>query len=198
MQPSVEAKPTLSWMGQYAGKLGARYTSFVTAFRYALDIEDALADDWCLIETGSIRTINNWQGDGGGTIVLGQFAHQQNRVLHTVDISADATSVAKHATQQWRENVECITGDSVEYLRGVDFPVGFLYLDSMDCLNAVERARQHQCEELMAIWPNLVPGAVVLLDDNPGKTDKTKAFLASMGAQVFVDALQSGWRIQRG
>lgn len=187
----------LLWLDEYVSRLGTRYPSIATALEAAGNIPGG----WDIVETGSIRTLDNWQGDGCSTILLARFADETGRRLYTVDKSRDATLMAMAATSEWSGNVFCVTSDSHEFLRGLVNPIGLAYFDSMDWAvggrtseETIAAAKAHQLQELVLVYPHLVPRAVVVLDDNPHKTELAKALLKDRGAECLVDAQQSVWR----
>jgi len=189
----------LSW---FARKYGMKVTKRFWTWERALKLLDHLTVPGDIVETGCLRNPDSWAGDGCSTIILAEAAQRSGRKFLTIDKSQEAldTAVAEVAKADLYEpefDHEFLRYDSVEVLEKLDRPIVFLYLDSLDAY--LEGAAQHQQKELIAAWPNLVPGAIVLLDDNVrgGKTRLSEELLQMNACTVVASGYQSLWVVNR-
>ena len=188
------------WFAKLSGLLGKRAYTFGEVAVHAPTRP-------LIVETGCIRTFDNWGGDGCSTLVLAELAKERGGHLYSIDNSPDAISIARASIQPkgWEHNVTFMQGDSVPTLAdwgegrwGEDAPkIDVLYLDSLDAHSGAGDviAQEHQVLELAFAWPHLSMGALILLDDNipGGKTEKTKKLLQRLGATLLADEYQSLW-----
>jgi predicted O-methyltransferase YrrM len=151
-----------------------------------------------IVETGTQRT----RGDpgGGSTTLFGAFCKRYRRRLITVDNNPQHLETSRECTEEFKEFIEYVLSDSVEFLRNFKEPIDLLYLDSLDCPaegDATE-AQQHNLRELKSAYKNLGVGSIVLIDDNNfangGKSRLSKYFLLQTGEWFCIlDAGQSLW-----
>ena len=189
------------WFAKHSGLLGRRaYTMGEVAVHAPLQP--------LIVETGCIRTFDNWDGDGCSTLVFAEMAKERGGHLFSIDNSPDSISIARASIQPkgWEHNVTFMLGDSVPTLANWgastvthEHPViDVLYLDSLDAHSgaADTAAQEHQALELAFAWPHLSTGALILLDDNitGGKTERTKKLLKRLGATLLADEAQSLWQ----
>lgn len=196
------------WFDQRFGQAPQdRYATFKSALGLFLQ---RLGDrrDGVILETGTQRFPDDW-GAGCSTTVFGEtLAAFDAGLLWSVDLSMANIQVSRHCTQAIGQHIKYVCSDSIAFLsqfaqasRGISADrVDLLYLDSYDWTDdpAVQRAcQEHQLQELQAIYPQLAPGAVVLLDDNAlpggGKTQLAKAYLADRSWTCILDHQQSLW-----
>lgn len=190
------------WFAKYSGRLGRRaYTMGEVAVH-------APAQP-LIVETGCVRTFDNWNGDGCSTVVFAEMAKERGGHLFSIDNSPDAISIARASIQPkgMEHYVTFIQADSVVALAGwsngaatdrMTDKIDVLYLDSLDAHSgaADTAAQEHQALELAFAWPHLSIGALILLDDNitGGKTERTKKLLKRLGATLLADESQSLWQ----
>jgi SAM-dependent methyltransferase len=171
-----------------------KYYTFKTALNLFLQNNGKL-----IVETGTQRMID----DPGGcsTTLFGAFCKRYNKRLITVDNNPKNIEVSKEATKEFRDHIEYVLSDSVDFLMKFNEPIDLLYLDSMDCplppADATE-SQMHQLNELKAAYNKLHPGSIYLGDDNNfsngGKTRLAKKFLIKSGEWVCIfDGGQSLW-----
>ena len=163
-----------------------------------------------VVETGSVRVPDNWEGDGQSTRVFDAFAGHQGRhgdKVLTVDIDPDAAVAVRSLCS---DRVEAHTMDSVRFLHELSGrlgaqPIDLLYLDSFDLdVRNPHPSALHHLKELAAIWKNVGPGTVVAVDDNPVLDDGTPVgkgvyvaqFFRDLGIEPFYDGYQIAWAMR--
>lgn len=143
-----------------------------------------------LVETGTARNGDqNFEGDGGSTIIFGNWVAQNQSVLFSVDISPDALKNAESATQPFLQYIHFVCSDSIAFLNNFDLPIDFLYLDSFDYdFMDPTPSQEHHLREIIAAYPHLHQESVVMIDDCdlPG---------GGKGKQVIELLLSRGWKI---
>ncbi len=153
-----------------------------------------------IVETG---TVNEGDvGAGASTIIFGKFLKRYGGTLHTVDISHEAMMECKKKTLDYMENILYWIEDSVEFLKNFKDRIDFLYLDSVDYPlhegdPSIQECQEHQLKELEAAYDKVIPGGIILLDDNMlaegGKAKLSKKFLEEKGDICVLDFQQSCW-----
>lgn len=174
----------------FSGKLGKRSSGFQTALGWMIDNGGKN-----IIETGCLRTHDNWVGDGYSTLVFGEAAKWFNLHLWTVDINSGSLVAAQVVTEHLKSQITYTLGDSIDFLEKFEDNIDLLYLDSLDSdINALA-AQEHQMKELEAAYGKLSKKAAVLLDDNfdAGKTKRTNKTLKNIGWQQLLDGYQALW-----
>lgn len=167
-----------------------RYLSFVKTIQLLDDRKARI-----LVETGTARYGDKNLGEGGSTIIFGDWATQNNALLYTVDISPTAIENAKSATIPFAEHIKYICGDSVNFLKFFGFPIDFLYLDSYDYDQFNPKPSQkHHLKEITAAYPYLHKNSVVMIDDcalpNGGKGKRVIKFLKEKGWEIIYEGYQ--------
>jgi hypothetical protein len=143
-----------------------------------------------LVETGTARFGGyHFEGDGGSTIIFGEWAQQNQAFLYSVDLCSLCCQHAKEATQAYAEHIRIEEGDSVAFLQKFKKRIDFLYLDSMDFdLDNPLPSQEHHLKEIKAAYPKLHRQSIVMIDDcnlpHGGKGKLAIRFL-----------IQKGWRI---
>lgn len=162
-----------TWFNEEAGPLLAmRAVSFRKIFDYldSLDQSRPLV----IVETGCLRTPNNWAGDGQSTLLFDRYL--QFRAAGGSCIAMDIDPAATAACRSMvSPNVEILTGDSVillrdvaKSLRSIGTTVDLLYLDSFDLdWGNVTPSAVHHLKELVSIYECLTPLSLVVVDDAP-------------------------------
>ena len=160
------------WFNSIAApQLAKREVSFRKIFEYLDQIEGPLT----IIETGCMRELGNWAGDGQSTFLWDkyvEFSGNPNSLILTIDLDPAATSACKAAVSQ---RVQVHTGDSVavlaevaKHLRRTGRSIHLLYLDSydVDWANPTPSA-VHHLKELVSVATALSPQTLVVVDDAP-------------------------------
>lgn len=166
-----------------------RYPTFLRALQLMKERKCAT-----IVETGTSRSgAKNFQGDGGSTIIFGEWAHRHKAQFYSVDINLDSLHRAEKALNKELDErtsfVHFINGDSVAFLTDFPYPIDFLYLDSYDFDESNPLPSQtHHLREIEAAYPHLTERSVVMIDD---------CALAHGGKGKFViDYLvQRGWTV---
>jgi len=122
--------------------------------------------DFNIIETGTLRTPNNWT-DGQSAMLFTRFVEQHGGHVRSVDIDPEACGIAQAFIASQHFDISC--GDSVTWLaqqQDLD-KVDLFYLDSYDVdWNNDSASADHHLKEFKIIEPYLKPGVVVAIDDN--------------------------------
>jgi len=182
-------------LSPYLGKLGLRANAFATLFEL-LKTRFEQKGPLTLVETGCVRQLENWEGDGNSTILFHKFAEQTGSRLYTIDIDADHCRLAIENCP----GAIVVCGDSVAELyrlRKSLSAIDFLYLDSFDLdWNNPHPSALHHLKELCAAAPLLRPGAIVFVDDNAsgaGKGMYVAEYMRAIGATIVSDGYCLGF-----
>lgn len=143
-----------------------------------------------MIETGTARNGDkNFVGDGGSTIIFGNWAYDHQVPFYSVDISPVSVWHAKEATKAYADFVEVVCGDSIEFLQNFDQPIDFLYLDSYDFeLWNPKPSQEHHLKEIIAAYPKLHAQSIIMIDD-------CELPYGGKGTLVIDFLKQEGWKI---
>ncbi|MBI3901288.1 MAG: class I SAM-dependent methyltransferase, partial [Chlamydiia bacterium] len=120
-----------------------------------------------LVETGTARDgRKNFDGDGGSTIIFGEWAKHHQALLYSVDIDPTAVKIAKSVTKKFGPSVHVICSNSITFLENFQGPIDFLYLDSYDFdANEPLPSQEHHLKEIIAAYPKLHKDSIVMIDD---------------------------------
>jgi tetratricopeptide (TPR) repeat protein len=174
-------------------QLGMRAATFAAMFEHL----DGLDGPIRIVETGCVRRIDDWQGDGCSTILFDRYARARpGTSVHSVNIDPVATALCRELVS---DCVHVHTGDSVAFLTSLDLPpVGLLYLDSLET-DPIASAHHH-LRELYAALALIGPDTLVAVDDSPasagrvtGKGRYVADYAETFGAQPVFAAYQIGW-----
>lgn len=178
---------------RYGPRLKHRAATFRAAFEY---LEGAgPRDDYRIVETGCLREPGNWSGDGQSTALFDAFVSHHGGRVQSVDLDPIAVAAARSVVGP-RTAVCC--ADSLEFLWALDASrIDLLYLDSFDVdWSNPHPSSLHQLNELCAVLPRLLPGALIVVDDDCGGRGKgryIRGFMESVGVRPFLDSYQVGW-----
>jgi hypothetical protein len=142
-----------------------------------------------VVETGCIRSEEDFKGAGFSTLILAMFAVGRGGELVSIDHEPAHCDFARRTVACLGEAVEVIEGDSVEWLAGNRRTIDILHLDSRDSDQA-GCAEQGLCE-IQAAEDRLHHGSIVVFDDT---CYANGAFIGS-GALGVPWLLERGWRI---
>ncbi len=176
-------------VGHYLSKEDKRYQTFVEAL-HLLEQRGGKT----LVETGTSRKGDkNLSGDGGSTLIFGEFAKENGALLYSVDIDAGALLKAEVACKkrEIHDHVMFVCQDSIQFLADFPHKIDFIYLDSYDYDPAnPDPSQKHHLRELLAAWPAITEDTIILIDDcrlkNGGK-----------GRLAIQYLLKNGWKIHR-
>ena len=197
----LREKKEQKWVDYYSGVkplLGLREIGFTKIFEYLETIKDPV-----IVETGTVREENNFEGDGCSTVLFDNYVGMQGGTLITVDIDPIACKTAERLTT----HAEVVEGDSVEFLSTLDGKVDLLYLDSFNIYNWLDdwKASAHHLKEIFAAKNVIKEGTLIIVDDNlyvPESEDTNKKLgkgriihelMKSIGIPTFVDGYHIGW-----
>lgn len=176
-------------------KLGERKAGFEFCLNYLNDIQD----EAYIVETGTARIKDNWEGDGQSTLVwdwcLGQ---KPNLKGISIDMSAEFITNARNQTK----NMTYQISDSLVALNKMDEDIvrkiKMLYLDSYDwsAETQMDSAFHHFCE-LASVWRLLPPGCLIMVDDRhseyQGKHLMVNFFFEKLNKSPVYTGYQIAW-----
>jgi predicted O-methyltransferase YrrM len=180
---------------EYAPNLGRRSYTFGQIFLYLDSLDKS---NYTIVETGTTRQVDNFQGDGCSTLMFDKYVNSKNNgTVYTVDISPESCAVARSLTS----NKTIVTlGDSITFLSKFHNPhnIDLLYLDSYDFdYNDPHPSSLHHLKELTAIYPKLSSGCLIVVDDNfdggIGKGKYVRDFLNNVGDILCWDQYHLGY-----
>lgn len=164
-------------------------------FRYALALMEERGAR-VLVETGTARGGKcNCEGDGCSTLVFGEWAHQHQAILYSVDIDPQAIARAREDLGDVASAVQLVEGDSGNFLHNFGQPIDFLYLDSYDFdVHNPLPSQCHHLKEIKAAYPWLGKQSIVMIDDcdlpHGGKGRLVLHYLRQRGWKVVADGYQ--------
>jgi len=193
-------KSNKDWQEYYSDikpLLGLREIGFSKIFDYLNTIKDPV-----IVETGTVREENNYEGDGCSTVLFDNYVDMLGGKLITVDIDPMACKTAKRLTKK----AEVIEGDSVEFLSTLTGKVDLLYLDSFNIYNWLDdwKASAHHLKEIFAAKNVIKEGTLIVVDDNLymsesendkklGKGRIIHELMKAIGIPTYVDGYHIGW-----
>jgi len=186
-----------SWEEYFGGikpRLNNRKEGFQKIFDFLTDRKNPV-----IVETGTYREENNYEGDGCSTLLFDMFVDYHGGCVLSVDIDPDACELAKENTTF----TEVVESDSVEFLGTLEGKVDLLYLDSyniQDWRNDWAPAAHH-LKELFAAKNCIKEGTLIVVDDNVktpngvrlGKGRLIYELMESLGIEPYFDLYQVGW-----
>ncbi|MDE3055593.1 MAG: class I SAM-dependent methyltransferase [Verrucomicrobiota bacterium] len=149
-----------------------------------------------VVETGTSRFgSNGFIGDGGSTIIFGDWACHNSALLYTVDISSSNMDQSKNASTPYSNNIRYIVSDSISFLKSFPEKIDFLYLDSYDYeVGNPHPSQNHHLKEIQAAYPNLHDNSVVMIDDcslpKGGKGFLVIPYLIERGWKIIANSYQ--------
>ncbi len=149
-----------------------------------------------LVETGTAREgLKNFEGDGGSTIIFGEWADKHNGSFYSVDLSPQSIASAQEAVNQMKLSSHLVCSDSIAFLTDFGKPIDFLYLDSFDYdwYNPVP-CQEHHLKEVIAAYPWLHNNSIIMIDDcslpHGGKGKLAIKYLEEHGWTTIYSAYQ--------
>jgi hypothetical protein len=200
-------------------QLANRAVSFRKIFEYLDEFETPVT----IVETGCLRQIDNYEGDGQSTLLFDKYVTWRGNGSHvyTVDLDEQAVDACKSIVSQ---NVTVTCSDSVAYLNSIaqgfidnDQQITLLYLDSYDVdwtywfpsaahhLKELCVAQRFINEDTLVVVDDCGLNSMILLDDtnNPvmvpnhtqvgGKGRLVAEFAQQIGVQPVFTHYQVGW-----
>ena len=142
-----------------------------------------------IVETGTIRLEEDWDGAGYFTYLAGAYLSRHGGKLHSVDLLPENCEFARTATQAFGDTVTIHAHDSVAFLESFSEPIDVLYLDSLDTDEPGHA--EHAERELAAAWPKLHELSLIVIDDTPWQDG---AWIGK-GSRVVPSLIEKGWNI---
>ena len=170
--------------GTALSPLADRNLTFDTLLRTAASFADPN-----IVETGCIRSPEDWAGAGNSTYIFGAWLHGRGSGrLISVDNNPKRCALACDATLPWSERISFECSDSVAWLARTQQPIDVLYLDSLDVEDP--RHAEHGLAEIKAAEPKLSPRSIVVFDDTVW--DGSWVGIGALGVPYL---LARGWNI---
>ena len=176
--------------------LAQRLSTFRKMFRYLDNIDSPV-----IIETGISRMINNYTGDGHSTLLFDEYLHffKKSGKLITIDIDKNKCNFTAPLLS---DKSTIICSDSVISLytlsQDASFPkIDLLYLDSYDVdWDNPHPSALHHFKELLAVFPKLKPGTLIVVDDHDNGRGKGKYiadYMSNINKTPYFNEYQIGW-----
>ncbi len=151
-----------------------------------------------IIETGTIRWLGNYAGDGQSTVLWDWIVGYTGGRGVTIDIGEGAIAMAKAHCPSMK-GICCDSIQAISTLQDWLPTLDLLYLDSFDWTDVMQhRSALHHIGELAAAWENLRPGCLVAVDDcftpDSGKHVMVLEFFRRLGVPPLVDGYLHVWR----
>lgn len=159
----------------------------IHSFRFLANWLLSLKRPVLIIETGSMRPGSTPQDDGHSTLLWDYVVETAGGACFSVDINPLHTA---HTQSQVGNRTKAFTSDSLKCLTSLTTlqPIDLLYLDSMDWKGTEQERLEsslHHIGELAALWPQLVPGSMIAVDDCLGRHTGKHALI-----ECFFDLLK--------
>ena len=142
-----------------------------------------------IVETGTIRSEEDWAGAGFATYLFGAYVHRRGGKLHSVDLSAPNVAFARTWTSVFGDTVTVHERDSLAFLSEFRDPIDLAYLDSLDTTEPGHA--DHAFRELELVLPRLHAKSLIVFDDTPWNAG---AFTGK-GAKAVPWLLEQGWQV---
>lgn len=161
-----------------------------------------------IVETGTTRIAENWQGDGCATVIFDRYTRDVPATFLSVDIDPEAIKVAKKLVEN---RTLFVQGDSVEVLAHLGELVpalksrdenprylDLLYLDSynVDWANPHPSALHH-LKELQAVLPFINEKTMLAIDDAvnlDGRRGKS-LYIDQLFHELGIKPVHSGYQV---
>jgi hypothetical protein len=192
----ADSFPT-SWDEYFSGikpRLNKRSAGFQKIFDFLSACKSPV-----IVETGTYREENNYEGDGCSTLLFDSFVDYHGGTVLSVDIDPKACELAKENTFF----TEVIESDSVEFLGTLEGKIDLLYLDSYNITdwNNDWAPAAHHLKELFAAKNCIKEGTLIVVDDNLkmpngkrlGKGRLIYELMESLEIEPYFDEYQVGW-----
>lgn len=184
----------------YDSKLAQLLTIRSDGFRKIFELlEEKKVKNYMILETGTLRTINEWS-DGQSTRLFDMFVNFHQGNVYSVDISEDACATAQSVVSP-RVLFRC--GDSVQFLheRPCSEKFDLIYLDSFDVdfENPHPSSIHHIFELCSVLHKNTKSGTIIAIDDNKsgvGKGQYIQQYFEMIGMKKVYDGYQLIYQVE--
>jgi len=175
--------------GSLPPKLFGRYNSFSYLFS---EMHKRVGNKPVnIVETGTARKFENWEGDGYSTLAFGWWAKKTGSRFYSVDIDAKSIETSKSIGDLYKNNINWVLSDSATFLKQFNNTIDLLYLDSFDSYPGQEsEAQNHQLQEIKNAIPKINKNGLILIDDigddlMGGKGELSIPFLKQEGWKII-------------
>ena len=169
------------------------------AFRFIVNYLSKLEEQFCIVETGTARARDNWEGDGQSTLIWDWFIKESG--LKCDAFSVDISKENCYASSSQVGNVNVVCSDSVIFLNKFTKKkeIKLLFLDSWDWTQEGNLSSAfHHLAELCTVFSSLPRGCLVAVDDchgeNQGKHWLVEDFFLKMGIMPSYNGYISVWK----
>lgn len=179
---------------KHVDKVGKRQESFVIMLDHLLRCDKPV-----IVETGTTRSSDNYEGDGMSSLFFHQIAKMRKGEFHSIDNDPKAVLVAEQLLfdPEWPSFVHL--DDGIRGIFGLRYrdvkKIDLLYLDSLD-LDPTKGMLHMSClqcfMEFTSAIPLLKPGSLICVDDN-GLFD----FFNDVGEKVSTNHMSKGEYIKQ-
>jgi hypothetical protein len=177
----------------YRSKLEKRADGFETIFKA---LEAMNKTNYTLLETGTCRIAENWEGDGQSTRLFDMFLnHKTNQgMLYSIDIDSNACQLSRSYVSP---KTKVVCADAITYLHNLPESVklDLVYLDSydLDISNPHPSSMHHVMEFLGVFRKNTTSNTILAIDDHyngKGKGKYISQFLDHIGYKKLYEGYQ--------
>jgi len=157
------------WFDEVLSKLDKRAVSFKKTIEYL----DTLPDPIIILETGCLRKVESFSGDGQSTLIFDKYTQSRGNgsKVYSVDISAENVNLCKSIVSK---EVYLENQDSIKFISNFHNQIdskqklSLLYLDSFDVnWDYPFESSAHHLKELTASIPYISKNTLVVVDDAP-------------------------------
>ncbi len=200
---NVSSNFSAQFQKHFSAKVGERRSGGFAAMIEAVEKHiEKTSKPLLVVETGGLRALDNWLGDGQSTRIFDQLVRHCDGYLFTVDINPNCATLTR---QVCSDRTIAVTADSVEFLRALPGKkcISLLYLDSFDLdVNNPEPSSRHHLAELQSVIDSLDAGTVIAVDDNYiingrliGKGQLIASMLEKLAVPLIFDGYQKVWQL---
>jgi predicted O-methyltransferase YrrM len=190
-----KSKEVENWyVDAYKDKSSFRFDSY----RMALRLLYERSDEPRVLETGTVRQLNDW-GAGYSTYIFGECMSQFGGSLISIDNNSNHLDISKQLTKEFESKITYVLSDSFDYLERFKEELDLVYLDSLDCPidGDATVAQEHNLREFILVEPRLKDTSLILIDDvnfdNGGKARLTHKYLRDNDYRLLFQNQQSLW-----
>jgi hypothetical protein len=164
-------------------------------FEFIINYLDSINHEFSIIETGTARIQDNWEGDGQSTLIWDFVTQNLPSTAVSIDINCENINIARNQTK----NIQYIISDSVKALSKINVNDCYLlYLDSFDYSKELHfESCFHHIMELATVYALLPSGCMIAVDDrleeNKGKHVFVEKFMNQLGLVPVFKEYQIIW-----
>ena len=134
-----------------------RQNTFPLFFKMMNDLQEHLGRELIIVESGTIRKVEYFYGDGHSTLKFAEYVQQRGGSFYSIDSSKEAIKLSKKLVGEHKD-VNIVEALSTEFLESFPDKIDVLYLDSAN--------DEHiGLAEYEAAKPKLHEHTIILIDD---------------------------------